>query len=132
MGLIWKFKDDKELNERQKYWQHVLGLDNWIIKSSICEEDEMTLSDSSGECQYNYTIKCATIRMINPRCLTIKRIAKYCAELTLVHELLHCKFSIIENNSDFEQKIQHGLIEDIAKALIFAKYNIELKDLRGD
>ena len=61
----------------------------------------------------------------------MSRMAKVCHEQTLVLELLHCKYNIIERSNEYESKFlddhQHMLLEQMAKSLIMAKYNIGLE-----
>lgn len=63
------------------------------------------------------------------------RIMKYCAEIILVHELLHCKMNWISNNDTYEGKyfdtVEHALLEQMAKSLIMAKYNVGLEYFKG-
>jgi hypothetical protein len=46
-------------------------------------------------------------------------------EKTLVHELLHCKFAIIDySGNEIVDRLIHQLIEDRAKSLVKAKRGI--------
>ena len=51
-------------------------------------------------------------------------------ENVLVHELLHCKYNWLANESFYEGKyvdvMEHGLLEQMAKSLIMAKYDLIL------
>ena len=119
---IQQFKDIKHAIELLNEWKTKLGLFDWIIKIKICEPHEMLLEDVDGECEYTAITKSAIVRIIKPNYYG-NRIIKYCAEEILVHELLHCKFSLFDDEDKLE-KLLHQTINDIAKSFICAKYNI--------
>ncbi len=116
---IEKFKDTKQAVELLNEWQERLGLYDWIIKVNLCEPHEMKLQLVDGECEFTKIIKSAVINILKPEYYG-DRIVKYCAERILVHELLHCKLALLNEEDDLLHQIQ----EDIARALICAKYGI--------
>ena len=107
------------------YWVGVLGLQNWDIRLFInCSPNDMTLSGVAGETEWNDTLRTAVIRIIDPKDYG-ERIVPFNPEKTLVHELLHLKFSALdESGDDLRDKLTHRMIEDIAKALIKVKEDI--------
>ena len=134
---ITKFNSDEELQACLEWWQAKLGLQDWIIKgvlSDMKDDDE-----TAGRCIHIPTEKVALIK-INSNMSFIElhehRIMKSPMELTLVHELLHARISVLENKEGtYEAKLaeafEHTLIEDMAKALIMTKYNIGLDYFRN-
>jgi len=123
--LIWEFKDINEAKECFKEWKEILELGYWIIKIQIVPPEDMQL-EGSGESEYQITNKCAIIRLLEPHHYG-DRIVKQCHEETLVHELLHCKFGIVDMET--EKSIScHLLIEEMARALIKAKYGTPLEE----
>ena len=81
----------------------------------------MQLSHVSGECVWDEVHKAATINIINEKDYG-DRILPFDKEKTLVHELLHIKFCMIDNSgNELYNKLLHQLIEDVAKALVRAE-----------
>lgn len=122
-GPIMEYKGIREAAESLKEWQKCLGLEDWIIKVKLCEESEMVLKDSAGTCDAASSIKSALIQIIFPKYCR-DRIRKYCAEKILVHELLHCKFSLLDTDDVVADRLLHQIIEDLSYSLIMSKYDI--------
>ena len=123
------FKSKKELNDCLKWWQEKLFLTDWIIRAKIVSPDEFNSgTDIVGENTYDPTIKCSIIRIIDPKYYDYNNVMKYCAEKTLVHELLHCKYNWCNSDHTYEARyvdiIEHSLLEQMAKTLIMAKYDL--------
>lgn len=129
MQVKENFKSEEELYKYLKWWQKKLFLTDWIIKASICPPDDFITEDAMGENEFNIVNKCCTIRILDSKYYG-KRIMKYCAEKVLVHELFHCKYNWIADNDSYESKyvdiMEHGLLEQMAKSLIMAKYDLTL------
>lgn len=132
---INQFLSQEQLDECLKEWQHRLGLSDWIIKARLidtADDFERPGDDKSGECVCQPTNSCAAIRILNHKTETVSRwILKQPQEIVLVHELLHCKIDLLERKDEtmesaFWNMSQHKLLEEIAKALIMAKYNLTL------
>lgn len=123
------FENQEQLNQSLKEWQNRLFLNDWIIKAYICEPHDFKEINVCGENEFDMTNKCCVIRILDPKYYG-ERIMKYCAEKILVHELLHCKYNWIDNNDTYEGTYldvsEHGLLEQMAKSLIMAKYGIGL------
>lgn len=123
-------KDKKQLVKLLKEWQHRLFLDDWIIKAVIVDKEELD-EDVAGHNSFIFTNKTAIIKLAKIDEEDNDRIAKCCMEYTLVHELLHCKMNLFSNsNTDYESAYleahEHQLLDEMAKSLIMAKYNIDL------
>lgn len=127
MEYIDKFESVDQIKECAKYYIEILGLQDWKIKFVL---DVPSNPDRAGECE-QYTIeKCA--------CITIDTREhsdpwfRQPQELTLVHELLHCKVPL-PSEGHWEDVIvelfYHQLVDDMAKAIFFARYGLTNKDL---
>lgn len=103
-------------------WVDRLGLQDWTIKFEDCVDPaDMEIQDSVGCTDYVECNKQARIQIIDPDFFG-KRIAPFDFEQTLVHELLHLKFSLLdESGNAIQDRIVHQLVDDVARALIDAK-----------
>lgn len=124
--FIEKFQSADEIKECAKYYISLLGLQNWKIK--FLHTDEMDNAGWNGQCTYNFVNREAEIRIEQTH---RDDFFKHPQELTLIHELLHCKIVMPEDNT-LENTIMydmaHQLIEDMAKAIFNARYNLTDKD----
>lgn len=114
------FKNLKQAEACLKEWQEKLFLNDWIIEIKLDQD----LEESSGNVCYNYILKEAYINMSKP---TPER---YCAELILIHELLHLKYDLFrEERKTYEETFvemnEHMRVEQMAKSLLMAKYNLK-------
>lgn len=130
---IMQFTSQQQLDESLKEWQARLGLSDWIIKSKLCKVLDSIFAN--GNCFSNYIAKTAEISILKePNENSGTNYMKFCAEETLVHELLHCVIygsTIINENkcSISEQYMDtriHAELESLAMAFIMAKYNLTL------
>lgn len=109
-----------------KEWKQRLGLRDWAIVLRInCKQEDMELEDVNAETIWTTSIKSATIKVISKEVYG-ERILPFDFEKTLVHELLHLKFGLIDQDvNSYEGKVayeaMHQLIDDIARALVMAK-----------
>lgn len=111
-----------DLHELLGYWTDVLGLQEWnITLVTNCSPNDMTLSEVAGETEWNDTLRTAVIRIIDPKDWG-ERVVPFNPEKTLVHELLHFKFSALDESGDpLRDKLTHRLVEDFAKALTMVR-----------
>ena len=116
-------KEEKLLNE----WQERLGLQDWAITLRInCKQSDMELENVAGETKWTTSIKNAIIRIVSEKEYGNDRILSYDFEKILIHELLHLKFAIIDQevnsyDSKVTEQVRHQLIDDLARALVMAK-----------
>lgn len=99
-------------------WQKKLCLQEWRIrlKTHLLPE-EMTMNDAAGCTEWSESIKTARIEIIDPAYYG-DRIMPFDFEKTLVHELLHLKFSFwCQNEDDVGDRVMHQMIDDLARAL---------------
>lgn len=109
-------------------WQERLGLQDWqIILKYNCSKEQMDDPEYSiGETNWETTNKCARICIISKEEYGTNKMLDFDFEKTLVHELLHCKFSMIDKDLNTYEGIvaeqaRHQLINDLATALVMAK-----------
>ncbi len=116
----------KELDLLEE-WQERLGLHDWAIKLAYnCKQEDLSNPDWQGENTWNSSIKCSTIKIVSPEVYGNDRIMKFDFEKTLVHELLHIKFGLLDivdhtYESNVVDGLRHQLIDDLARALVMAK-----------
>ena len=106
-------------------WSQRLGLKDWyIVLETDVKPDELMMENSDGCVEYEETIKSARIQIIDEK-LRSPSLRPFNFEETLVHELLHLKFCLLERGKNWEKKLQlrllHQIVDDIARALVAAK-----------
>lgn len=99
-------------------WKRKLCLQEWRIKLlTRLRPEEMTMDDVAGCTEWSESIKTARIEIINPACYG-DRIVPFNFEKTLVHELLHLKFSFwCQDEYSVADRLMHQYIDDLARAL---------------
>lgn len=119
---------EKEEFKLLKEWQERLGLQDWVIKfKPNCKAEEVDEGNSIGETLWSTTNKSALIRIIaSEEYIKEDYVLPYDFEKTLVHELLHVKFSLIDKDLNTYEGIvteqaRHQLIDDLARAFVMAK-----------
>jgi hypothetical protein len=130
-----EFKTQEELNECLKWWKDKLFLNDWIIKAKLCAPDDFAVDGRMGENSMVFENKESMIRILEKQYYPNDAIAIYCAEQTLVHELLHCKYNFLQNKGTYESiyvdVVEHQSLEQMAKSLIMAKYNLDFDYFRS-
>lgn len=103
-------------------WKQRLGLTDWRIKLvDNCEPEDMSLRDVAGSTEWTESVKTARIEIMDPKFYG-DRIVPFDYEKTLVHELLHLKFSLISLDvGDLQTRYVHQIIDDLARAFVDAK-----------
>lgn len=133
-GPIEEFETPEQLEECLRWWQHKLYLDSWMILAHTTDE----IVDDKGENQdytegfntFIFESSQASIQILTKKAHDENNMLfKYCAEKVLVHELLHCKYAWMDNQGSYEGVYvcsrEHQLLEEMAKSLIMAKYNLD-------
>lgn len=103
-------------------WQERLFLQAWrIVLRPKCKPDDMALRDCWGCTDWTEESKTARIDIVDPDCLS-EKIIPFDFEKTLVHELLHLKFSLLSDNAEgMQARYVHQMIDEMARALVDAK-----------
>lgn len=128
---VIEFKDNKELNAYLRWWQDKLQLNDWVIQAELI--DNITDEDGTplgGHIDYIWENNCAFIDIkahdtLDENCIPM---SKFCAELNLVHELLHLYIGWLKapdtHDGTYYNSSEHKKLEKLAKAFIMAKYNL--------
>lgn len=114
-----------------KEWQTRLAMLDWRIDLNVdCEQEDCMIgtTECAGTTEYVVSNKQAIINIVKEETYNKKNSYKFDFEEILVHELLHCKFSLIQfNERTFEEAVTynviHQYVDDLAKALVAAKRN---------
>lgn len=130
MKPIEVFKSDEQLTKAMFEWKEVLMLDGWTIVVRLSSLEELKIESGIqcvGESKVDYINKCSIIHIADGEQLPVTA-ERFCAEETLVHELLHCKYNVLHDEESYEGAMldvhQHQLLEEMAKSLIMTKYNL--------
>ena len=128
---IMEFESNEHLQSCIEEWKKVLFLQDWTIKGALVDPP---FTDDSGEelrghNSFQVVNRCSFIQIVKPNDDIRNLMVKFCAELTLVHELLHCKYNWTLKDSNsieyaYYETLEHSLIEQMAKSLIMVKYNL--------
>jgi len=112
----------KQATKLLNKWQARLCLLDWrIVLIENCSPNDMTLQNCAGESERIEVLKTAVIRIIDEKDYG-ERILNYDFEQILVHELLHLKFSLLdESGNDIHDRLVHQLIDELARALVAAE-----------
>lgn len=112
---------EEKAQELFEEWKERLGLHDWSIEFFPFSEKDDLDDESVGTAMYQEVIKTARIYILDEKYFDY--IGKFDFEKTLVHELLHLKTCLISDSEDkMAERVAHQLIEDLARALIDAKY----------
>lgn len=122
------FENQAQLDEHLKEWQERLFLRDWHIKAFFTDGEQ--IPGLAGESDVCWQANTGFISIRKEGQFPSGAIEKQPHELTLVHELLHFKFMNMgkqeaTTESVYWCEMQHQLIEQLAKALIMAKYNLD-------
>ncbi len=124
---IMSFADEKEMAQCGREWQRRLYLDHWAIVYQLCSTDDM--GGGHGESVSKPVIKAAVVRVARGEDADPTEIIKFCAEKTLVHELMHIVFGDYTRKDTIEGRYmedhEHAKIEMMARSLVMAKYGLE-------
>lgn len=130
-----KVNKDDELHELISDWVCRLGLQTWDISVvSDCTMSDIkkmleTDEEATGACVWCTLLKTAKVAILAedeyPKIDdSVQWMSEYDYEQTLVHELLHVKFSLWADNNEngfIRDWFHQQCIEDMAKALVSAK-----------
>lgn len=99
-------------------WIKILDLQDWNIEVfDDCSPRELFDPNSQAENYYNFVHKHARIRITTKKDRDCD-VSPLDYEHLLVHELLHCKFAVLDDSGNaLQDKIVHQFVEDFAKIL---------------
>lgn len=122
------FADEREFQEAFAYWKDVLQLNDWCICAKL-ERHPAMMGGALGVSDVDHGGKAARIVINN--CCSAGTFPRWCEELALVHELLHCVIVVPEESSQTIEGVYYSLrqeqmVESMAKALLMAKYGVDM------
>lgn len=100
-----------------KKWQKRLRLTDWAIALHVdSTPGDFIEQDRCGEVEYIEENKTAVIRIIRAEYYG-NRVTPFSFEQTLVHELLHLKFALLDDSENkLQNRLVHQMIEELSKA----------------
>jgi hypothetical protein len=130
LSPIIRFESQQQLEESLAEWQSRLLLSDWLIMVKLVNPEELEKDgklmagfNNSEEVLMSSEISIADGEFPNS-------VTKACAEETLIHELLHLKLPMFIVDGSIESCMYndgvHATIEQLAKSLLMAKYNLSL------
>jgi len=124
---------NNEPDETQIYawlaeWQSRLHLYYWKIKLNLnCDLSDM--GDAYQSTTYKESIKYGVISIVDYKQLSPFLKNEYNFEKTLIHELLHMFFALLDtpdNEYSLQQRMLHQMIDELADAFYNAKYCLNI------
>ena len=112
----------KDMHKLLEEWREVLGLNDWDIEFSPEDPD----TGGCGLTEWTEAIKSAHIHILPESCYG-ERMIPFDREKTLVHELLHLKFSVLTKDlsssldSNTHDRLLHQTIDELAKSFVKVK-----------
>ena len=121
MDAVRESGNERVTIKDMRKWQKRLGLMDWRIRLyTNVNATDMSDHGFQGEAGWDEASKTAKIKILNPAQYG-SRVVPFDEEETLVHELLHLKFALLDNSGNaLQDRIVHQLIDDLARALIEA------------
>lgn len=98
-------------------WQRLLRLQDWDIELNFVHHHNLSRG-GFGEIDWTLEKKIATINMVYLK--EVSKALEYNPEKTLVHELLHLRFSIVcrTKEGSIEDGIHEAAVDQVARALV--------------
>lgn len=116
--------NEEELQERLKYWQEKLRLQDWIVEVQISRGKDM-MEDTCACVDYTLSKKMASVKILDPIDYPDDVMGERDMENDLVHELLHLHFAPINEHFNDDNEIystfEEQAVESIASGLISAE-----------
>lgn len=135
---IMEFADEKQLQECIEEYQKILFLQDWIIQGALVKSplSDGENNECAGTINLVFSNQSALIRVVKPDEDTFNGTYKFCAEKTVIHELLHCKYNWLSKDSTSHEAAyydvkEHQLLEQMAKSLLLARYHLPFKWFRN-
>lgn len=101
-------------------WKERLDLDEWRVDVALfCHPDYMGSPDALGATLADEVTKTAVIHILDEK-YSENPVRPYNFERVVVHELLHLKFCLLEdqNRSSLQYRLLHQIIDDLARAFV--------------
>ena len=98
------------------YYKNVLGLSDWNIVCKVKHAKDMELDSVQGEVKYSMVGRYAVVSILDCDDWDNDDFSQD-EEKTLVHELLHLKFDLVEVKQNMDT-LYHQLLDDMSKAIV--------------
>ena len=124
------FETFEDLQACADYWVKQLQLESWKLKFYLVPQAEMPLEGAFGCNLMNYESNASKIYIIDKEGIVDgETCCDYCAEQTLVHELLHLRYNFLTKPEGslpdvFWDIEEHRKLDQLATILVATKYGI--------
>jgi len=114
----------KEAFKLLKEWQNALGLNDWTIEMDLLDSKEVGDGTAYQSTEYEESVKAAVIHVAHYEQLEDYVKESYNFERTLIHELLHIKFSLLDNDNQecLQSRVLHQIVDELSKSFYITKY----------
>ena len=113
----------KEAFKLLKEWQNTLGLNDWTITMDLLDSKEVGDGTAYQSTEYEESVKAATIHVAHYEQLPdyVKKLFNF--ERTLIHELLHIKLCLLDDEENsLQSRVLHQIVDDLSKSFYITKY----------
>ena len=112
-----------------------LFLTDWVIEAKLAKKitEPKTGDELNGRIEFSFDNNAAFIWVLEKETYEdgYEGMSKFCAELALVHELLHLKMNWLHPPESMEglymDSMEHQNLEKMAKSLMMVKYGLDFK-----
>ena len=106
-----------------KEWQEALDLNDWTITIDLLNAEDVGNNKAYQEADIQEDIKAAVIHVAHYWQLADYTQELYNFERTLIHELLHIKFSLLDDEENsLQSRVLHQIVDDLSKSFYITKY----------
>ena len=113
----------KEAFKLLKEWQNTLGLNDWTITMDLLDLEEVGNGKAYQETEYEESVKAAVIHVAHYEQLADYNKKLFNFERTLIHELLHIKFCLLDDEKNsLQSRVLHQIVDDLSKSFYITKY----------
>jgi hypothetical protein len=121
----------EQLEKKLKFWKEELNLGIWDIIVYVLRRRDFINDDCIAEITFKVPTHCAVIRILDPIDITPNDFGTD-MEKSLVHELLHLKFSVFDylfkDNDNIYEHLYERNLDDVANTLVDLKREGEKKE----
>lgn len=110
----------KQLTSLCREWQAQLRLQDWEVEINLCRVGEIS-DNRAGEVTTITAKQTAKINILHPDCYPTTSIEVQDIERTIVHELLHLSFALVDDVVGLQNTLYEQAIHKTACALVAIK-----------
>ena len=113
----------KEAFKLLKEWQNTLDLNDWTITMDLLDLEEVGNGKAYQETEYEESVKAAVIHVARYEQLADYNKKLFNFERTLIHELLHIKFCLLDDEENsLQSRVLHQIVDDLSKSFSMTKH----------